>query len=136
MRAISLLDKVISNKEIKVGLMIHILRNAWPKEFYFESHVLGKNMCLFVFKNDRDKAKVLSAIPLLVLNCHLMLKKRPKKGGIEDIDFNTTKFWLQIHNVPEFEAYPQDESFISKLFTNPTTTGKREIIIEIEDVEC
>ncbi|PPS04385.1 hypothetical protein GOBAR_AA16274 [Gossypium barbadense] len=101
MRTISPLDKVISNKEIKVGLMIHILRNAWPKEFYFEFHVLGRNMCLFVFKNDRDKAEVLSAIPLLVLNCHLMLKERPRKRGIdEDIDFNTTKFWLQIHNVP------------------------------------
>lgn len=52
------------------------------------------------FANHEDLDKVLETSPWSVRGAHVVLKKWPANSSINDIDFLTSEFLVQIHNLP------------------------------------
>ncbi|OMO73078.1 reverse transcriptase [Corchorus capsularis] len=95
----SLVGKAISDKVIKLGPLRAILSKAWPLHDTLEIHELECNVFLFVFKDENDKRRVIQQGPWSVMNKHLMLKEWPVEAVLEEIDFTTSEFWVQAHNL-------------------------------------
>ncbi|OMP10820.1 hypothetical protein COLO4_04241 [Corchorus olitorius] len=96
----SIVGKVASDKVVKVGPLRAIVAKAWPAREIVEIHELEVNTFLFVFKDERDKLKVLKQGPWSVMDCHLVLKEWPKEATLEEIDFTSSKIWVQVHGLP------------------------------------
>ncbi|OMO54212.1 Endonuclease/exonuclease/phosphatase [Corchorus olitorius] len=96
----SLVGKAITEKIIKLGPLRAILNKAWPLHDSLEVHELERNIFLFVFKDENDKARVLQQGPWSIMESHLMLKEWPEDATLEEIDFTLSEFWVQVHNLP------------------------------------
>ncbi|XVF17350.1 hypothetical protein REPUB_Repub10bG0113400 [Reevesia pubescens] len=76
------------------------MSKGWFVNNKLEVHELKRNIFLFVFKEERDKQKVNAQGPWMVMDCHLILKNRPDEATLEEIDFSTSKIWVQVHSLP------------------------------------
>ncbi|XVF26647.1 hypothetical protein REPUB_Repub14bG0036000 [Reevesia pubescens] len=85
---------------MKAGPLRTILTKAWPVKGSLEIHDLERNIFLFVFRDENDKRKVLTQSLWSVMNSHLIFKEWPLGDSLDEIDFSTSDFWVQVHNLP------------------------------------
>lgn len=52
------------------------------------------------FTSEDDLNKVLTGSPWTVRGAHLILKRWLPDRNFDEIDFTTTEFWVQAHNIP------------------------------------
>lgn len=61
---------------------------------------MGNHLVLFAFEDETDVARVLMGEPWL-FDKHLMALREIERGeAIQSLTFDTTCFWVQIHDLP------------------------------------
>ncbi|OMO73272.1 hypothetical protein CCACVL1_17357 [Corchorus capsularis] len=96
----SLVGKIVSDKVVKLGPLRAIIAKAWPLREMVEIYELEVSTFLFIFKDERDKFKVLKQGPWSIMDCHIMLKEWPEEATLEEIDFTSSEIWVQVHGLP------------------------------------
>lgn len=61
---------------------------------------LGKNMFLFTFENENDCSEVLNRSPWFFLNHLMCLHYWIPSITADEMNFDPSPFWVQIHNLP------------------------------------
>lgn len=61
---------------------------------------MGENLFKFIFGNIEDRDQVYKNQPLSLDGAHLILKPWPEDKVLNDIPFNVTTIWMQIHGLP------------------------------------
>lgn len=77
-----------------------IISKAWANYLGLGITELGKNLFLFHFTREEDKKEVLKKAPWFTMNQLLVLETWHPHVAYHQIEFNSSPFWIQIHNLP------------------------------------
>ena len=62
--------------------------------------MVDKNVFMLTFKHEADVRKAWNRRPWCIRGEHLILKKINANLSLNEVDFKTTKFWVQVHGLP------------------------------------
>jgi hypothetical protein len=96
----TLIGKLISAKDINYNRIIAIIQKAWKHAHGLSIASLGQNTFLFKFTTENDLLQTISSSPWNIEGKHLILKHWIPGIPPLDLDFSTTTFWIQVHNLP------------------------------------
>nr|POE51181.1 hypothetical protein CFP56_49398 [Quercus suber] len=95
-----LIGKILSKKSFPKVLVKEILVKAWNIITDFDVALVDKNVFVFSFNHEADVRRAWDRRPWLIKGEHLILKRFSLDQSVEDVDFSTTEFWIQVHNLP------------------------------------
>ena len=72
----------------------------WHTQKGFEVRDMGNHRVLFEFKDFRDVDCVLKGEPWSVDKHLVALKQVSKQTNVQNLNFDRTGFWVQVHNLP------------------------------------
>nr|POE69994.1 hypothetical protein CFP56_78248 [Quercus suber] len=91
--------KFLTRRSINIEVA-RTFRPIWRTRRNFEVSVVGDNVVLIAFELEVDVEKVLKG-ELLTYDRHLVVLQRYEGSTqVSNLCFNTTSFWVQIHNLP------------------------------------
>jgi hypothetical protein len=96
----TLIGKIISAKDVNYNKVIAIIQKAWKNNHGLSIASLGQNTFLFKFTSENDMQHTISSGPWNIDGKHLILKHWIPGTLPHDLDFSTTSFWIQVHNLP------------------------------------
>ncbi|MDV3166689.1 MAG: DUF4283 domain-containing protein, partial ['Waltheria sp.' little leaf phytoplasma] len=122
----SLVGRLICDRQVRVGPVRAILSKAWPLSNELEVLDLERNTFWFIFKSALEKRKVLAQGPWSIMGHHLVLKDWPPDKSFDEIDFSTTEFWVQVHNLPPNKKSEENLFRIGSLFKGTVSLDFKE----------
>ena len=72
----------------------------WRSKRGFKIKNLGNHIMLFSFDNEIEVDTILANAPWSFDKHLMILQKYDGVSKIEDLDFNNTSFWIQLHGLP------------------------------------
>ena len=72
----------------------------WRSKNGFKVKNMGNHIVLFTFNNKLEVDTILSNEPWSFDKHLIVLQRYDKDTPIEDLTFNRTSFWVQVHNIP------------------------------------
>ena len=93
-----------------------VMEWAWRLRRDFNVTRVEPNIFEFTFMHSLDKYKVLQGAPWLINTSQIILKKWPMNLQLQNVDFNNTKCWVHIHNLPPDQINPQNALMLGMLF--------------------
>lgn len=92
--------KFLTRRNINIEVVARTFRPIWRTRGNFEINDAGGNVILFYFELEVDAVKVLMGEPW-AFDRHLVVMERYDSSvPIQDLKFNSTSFWVQIHELP------------------------------------
>ncbi|KAK2649118.1 hypothetical protein Ddye_016607, partial [Dipteronia dyeriana] len=98
--AFRLVSRILSNKIVNRETFIRLMPTFWRTVDEVETKIVSGNTFFFTFKSATDLNRVLHGGPWIFDKSLLVLEKPIGKGDIQEMAFNTTAFWVQIHHIP------------------------------------
>ncbi|KAK9279425.1 hypothetical protein L1049_013104 [Liquidambar formosana] len=99
-QTLSLVGKLIATRTINPQATNSILMRAWNIHSGMATISLTPNTFRFGFTKEPDLRRAMDSGPWSIMGCHLVLKIWPPHMVLEEIDFSTSPFWVQIHGLP------------------------------------
>lgn len=97
---LTMVGKLISHKVINYSAINAILTSSWNLGPNIIIKSLNPNLILCTFRNAEDRDSIVNAGPWTVKEVPLNLQPWPPTLTLQEINFSTTPFWIQIHNLP------------------------------------
>lgn len=97
---IRLVGKVMSNKQIRKNIVQSIIRQVWFTKDLVRVEELAPNIFLFSFKTASNIDRIWNKQPWSLNGSHLVLREWKLDLSFEEINFNLSTFWVQIHGLP------------------------------------
>ncbi|KAL5839078.1 hypothetical protein ACOSQ4_011686 [Xanthoceras sorbifolium] len=98
--ALSLVGKVISNRDINREAFKNTMVTIWRTKQDVEIELIGSNLFVFCFGCPWDRKRVLEGGPWSFDRSLLVLKEATGIGRVAELDFTFTPFWVQVYNLP------------------------------------
>ena len=95
-----LLGKILSNKSFPRTVVKDIVGKAWNLINEVEVKVVDRNVFIFAFNHEADLRRAWDRRPWSIKGEHLILKKFDPNLSLNEVDFTSTEFWVQIHGLP------------------------------------
>lgn len=95
-----LVGKILHHKTLNTMAVSNILKSAWKTRANFSIAPWNNNIFLFQFENEEDRASVLMDGPWSVMNQLLVLQPLQDGLAVNELEFPTCPFWVQIHGLP------------------------------------
>ena len=90
----------LTRRAVNVNAIAKTFTPLWRSRNGFQVRNLGNHMVLFVFYNKEEVEKVIQS-ELWSFDKHLMVLERYDKNNlVEELQFNKTTFWVQVHGLP------------------------------------
>lgn len=83
--------------------------------------MLANNIYSCTFRTEEDVTIVLNGGPWSIRGTHVVLKRWPSSAILEEIKFNTSNFWVQVHNLPPDKVTLENLHTIGTLLGTPIT---------------
>ncbi|KAK9270271.1 hypothetical protein L1049_025848 [Liquidambar formosana] len=100
-----LVGKLVADKVINKNSVRSIIMGAWNLANHLSITFLAPNTFLFGFSNEDDCSRIFSSGPWFIRGLHLVLKEWSSGLVLEEINFNFSPFWVQVHGLPpEFKT--------------------------------
>ena len=94
------LGKFYTKRRVNLESVARVLKSVWKTEATFEVSDLGENKVMFLFQKKDDMDRVLFLSPWSFDKYLLVLHKLAYGEAVQDIKFDRTPFWIQIHGLP------------------------------------
>ena len=92
--------KFLTKRALNPDVVAATFTPIWQSKKGFKIKNLGNHIMLFTF-NSESKVDTILANASWSFDKHLMiLQKYEGVSKIEDLDFNSTPFWIQLHSLP------------------------------------
>uniref|UniRef100_A0A7N2KXD6 DUF4283 domain-containing protein n=1 Tax=Quercus lobata TaxID=97700 RepID=A0A7N2KXD6_QUELO len=92
--------KFLTKRALNPNAVVATFTPIWQSKRGFKINNLGTHIILFTFDSE-SKVDTILANTTWSFDKHLMiLKKYDGVSKIEDLDFNSTLFWIQLHGLP------------------------------------
>jgi len=92
--------KFFTKRALNMEAIAKTFKLIWRSRKGFEVRDMGNHLVLFAFKDETDVAKVLMGEPWS-FDKHLVALQETKRGeAIQSLEFDSTCFWVQIHDFP------------------------------------
>lgn len=95
-----LVGKILSTKSFSQVVVKDIVTKAWNLMMEVEVSVLGRNVFPFSFNHEADVRRAWNRRPWSIKGEHLTLKNFRADLSLNEVDFSTTVFWVQVHGLP------------------------------------
>ncbi|KAF3952002.1 hypothetical protein CMV_022403 [Castanea mollissima] len=95
-----LVAKLFTKRRVNVEALSQTLKTMWRFVKDFEVRDLTSNKVLLLFADDADMQKILSQGPWTFDKYLIGLYKPGAKESVDDANFDTASFWIQIHDLP------------------------------------
>nr|POE46607.1 hypothetical protein CFP56_58489 [Quercus suber] len=95
-----LVGKILSKKSFSRVVVRDIVIKAWNLFTEVEVSILDRNVFLFSFNHEADVRRVWDRRPWSIKGEHVILKKFRANLNLNEVDFSTTVFWVQVHVLP------------------------------------
>jgi hypothetical protein len=96
----TLIGKILSSQPLPKVTIKNNIRQAWRFVKSLITEERDDNLMVFSFEFLEDFERVLENSPWNIKGSPLFLKSWSKSEAIEDLDFTTADFWIQVHNLP------------------------------------
>ncbi|KAJ1394458.1 Zinc finger, CCHC-type [Sesbania bispinosa] len=96
----TLIGKIISRKLINKTTAKSMILKGWGALDKVSISDIGPNKFLFHFTDEDLMKKVIREAPWNVLGNHLSIQPWTPEMSIEEVSFNLSPFWIQIHGLP------------------------------------
>uniref|UniRef100_A0A7N2LPN5 DUF4283 domain-containing protein n=1 Tax=Quercus lobata TaxID=97700 RepID=A0A7N2LPN5_QUELO len=95
-----LVAKLFTKRRVSMEALSRTLKSMWRSIKDFEVRDLTSNTVLILFSDEADAVKIISQGPWSFDKYLIGLYKPSVSESVDDARFDTTTFWLQIHNLP------------------------------------
>ena len=92
--------KFFTWRSLNIEAVARTFRPLWRTRSSFEVSDAGNNVLLIAFELEVDAEKVVQGEPWAFDHHLVVLQKYDGSTSIQDLSFTTTKFWVQLHNLP------------------------------------
>jgi hypothetical protein len=96
----SLIGKLLSTRSFNGSAVQEIVSKAWNPKRTIKVTPTGKNIFIFGFELESDMQQVFYKRPWTIKGAHLILKEWCPDLAWDEVDFNWSTFWIQVHGVP------------------------------------
>ncbi|KAL0015762.1 hypothetical protein SO802_002831 [Lithocarpus litseifolius] len=97
---LTIIEKIISSKSIGLSIVRDVVLKAWKPMFPLEVSRMENNLFLFCFQHEADANNVFHRRPWSIKEGHLILKRWDPNLSWQEIEFNSSTIWVQIHALP------------------------------------
>ena len=112
---LGLAGKIIADRAISRNKVKAVLLKVWRLAKGVSITPKGENLFLFHFLAEGDRRKVMELGPWSIDGWHLILKPLSPHQSIEEIEFTTTTFLVQVHNLPSLNVSKENAQRIGKM---------------------
>ncbi|KAK9992566.1 hypothetical protein SO802_027551 [Lithocarpus litseifolius] len=92
--------KFLTRRALNMEAIAKTFTLLWKTRKGFEIRDMGDHRVLFVFPDAADVDRVLMGEPWTFDRHLVVLEKMNSTGVFEDLSFNQTSFWVQVHDLP------------------------------------
>ena len=92
--------KFYTRRALNMEAIASTFMPLWRSRNGFKVKNMGNHIVLFTFDNKHEVDSILSNEPWSFDKHHLVLQRYDKDEPIEDLKFNSTTFWVQVHDIP------------------------------------
>ena len=92
--------KFYTRKALNMEAIASTFMPLWRSRNGFKVKNMGNHIVLFTFDNKHEVDSILSNEPWSFDKHLLVLQRYDKDEPIEDLKFNSTTFWVQVHDIP------------------------------------
>ncbi|KAM7464937.1 hypothetical protein LguiB_012499 [Lonicera macranthoides] len=96
----TLIGKIISEKVLNRTGVRNVILSIWKTSEEVYVSCWKGNVYVFKFSSESDREKIWKERPWSVMGSLLVLRKWFTGAVVEDMDFSTSPFWVQLHNFP------------------------------------
>ena len=90
----------LTRRTVNIEVVARTFRPLWRTRRDFKVSDAGNNIVLFEFELEADVVKVLLGEPWSFDRHLVVLERYDSSTPVKNLKFNTTSFWIQIHNLP------------------------------------
>lgn len=92
--------KTILDRKFNFKVIRSVLSNAWDLKDGVSFRSLNDKTLLCCFQKEDDMVKVLRVSPWNFKGYLLLCQQWNPELSLEELNFNTVEFWVQVHNLP------------------------------------
>lgn len=96
----TLIGKVVALQSFNSNLVHEVVSKAWNLKGPLKVVSAGKNLFVFSFEQESNLHHAYSRRPWTLKGAHLLLKDWKPYLTLDEIDFTTSTFWVQVHGLP------------------------------------
>lgn len=95
-----LVGKMVTTRKFHRGILTNIIEGAWQTKRKVKSQCFGDNCVKFVFGFKKNKDRIFERRSWIFIGAILILKEWSEELALQEIKFDSTAFFVQIHGLP------------------------------------
>ena len=115
----------LTRRTVNIEVVARTFRPLWRTRRDFKVSDAGNNIVLFEFELEADVVKVLLGEPWSFDRHLVVLEWYDSSTPVKNLKFNTTSFWIQVHNLPH--SLLNTETALSLGETNGVITKPKDL---------